>query len=225
MHPGNLPGELNTIFALPPISYEKIISFRVVPTYNKSLKETATSIEELEKTAGLLLLVQRQMNGRLERQLYILRCPTVEIKDWALEMGALPDPRKAREVQPAAADITATTGVVPNFKNPSSLGKALLTSAFDQEQVVSTALTQKAPAASTIDDVFAVPEEKPNKSRMSRRISARQFYETQVSLNELEASLKDVDSWEMVLVNGEHEENTEGVLRQQDVVFNGHADG
>lgn len=222
---------MNIIFALPPISYEKIISFRVVPTYNKSLKETATTIEELEKTAGLLLLVQRQVNGHLDRHLYIMRCPTSEIKDWALEMGTLPDPRKAREVQPAAADITVTSGLVPNFKNPLSLGKALLNSAVDSsEQTVSTALTQKAPTATpVVDDVFAATEgtseKNHNKSRMSRRISARQFYETQMSLNELEASLKDADTWEMVLVNGEHEENTEGVLRQQDVVFNGHADG
>jgi hypothetical protein len=116
LHPRSIAtGEMNVIFALPPIPNEKIISFRVVPTYNKSLSKNGAVInkggDSFEKTPGLLLLVQRSAShtiGDFERHLSIIRCPTTNMTDWGLEIGALPDPRKAREVQPAASDITVS---------------------------------------------------------------------------------------------------------------------
>lgn len=94
---------MELIFALPPVHNEKIISFRVVPTYDKNTKDGA------EVTPALLLLTQRQSvldSTPYERYLKILRCPTTSIGNWALEMGTLDDPRRAKEVQPNTTEVT-----------------------------------------------------------------------------------------------------------------------
>lgn len=62
-------------------------------------------------TAAILLLTQRPNQddkSQYDRHVKIIRCPTTPLSDWALEIGALPDPRKATEVQPAAADVTVS---------------------------------------------------------------------------------------------------------------------
>jgi ribosomal protein L18E len=94
---------------------------------------------------------------------------------------------------------------------------------IDEESIVTTSLDMKAPAA-VIDDVGSPTDSKANR-RMSRRLSARQFYEASLNIHDLELEIKEADDWEMVLVAGEHEESTDGTLRQQDIVFNGHSDG
>jgi hypothetical protein len=94
----------------------------------------------------------------------------------------------------------------------------------EEDSTVSTALMQKAPSLQ-IEDMVSSPDQSAKNRRMSRRLSARQFYENHLTINELEAQIQDTGDWEMVLINGEHEEHTEGILRQQDIVVNGHADG
>jgi hypothetical protein len=114
--------DLNLIFALPPIPNEKIISFRIVPTYNKrALTEKEGNNPTVDITPGLLLLVQKPTDstslGQVERFLYSIRCPTVDIPDWGLEIGTLEDPRKAKEVQPAATEITVSLRFFPLFES------------------------------------------------------------------------------------------------------------
>lgn len=107
-------GELVTIFSLPPIPNEKIISFRIVPTYDRSAKGLGPD-EDVTITPALLLLTQRQNqedSSKFDRHVKIIRCPNVPLSEWALEIGALPDPRKATEVQPAAAEVTVRFIVV-----------------------------------------------------------------------------------------------------------------
>ncbi len=110
LHPGITVGEMNLVYSLPPIPNEKITAFRIVPTYDKKVKETEDT-NEVEVTPGLLLLVQKPWGlevGKFEKHLFIARCPTSAIADWPLEIGTLPDPRKATEVQPAANEITVS---------------------------------------------------------------------------------------------------------------------
>lgn len=105
----NTLGDLTTIFSLPPIPYEKITSFRIVPTYEKAQSENPGS----SLTPALLMLTQKvnpanTVGISFTRQVRILRCPTSPTSEWALEIGTLPDPRKAIEVQPGKADISVS---------------------------------------------------------------------------------------------------------------------
>jgi hypothetical protein len=93
------------------MAYEKVISFGLVPTYDRAAKHRAGSDDEsdVDVVPALLLLTQRQ--HPLEKSIYdrfvkIMRCPSSPLSDWALEIGALPDPRKATEVQPARNEVT-----------------------------------------------------------------------------------------------------------------------
>lgn len=97
--------KLETVFALPPVAGEKIASFRLVPAYDK--KQRDESPDEFEVTPALLLLTQRgDIDISVERSLKIIRCPTTPVSNWGLEIGALPDPRLATEVQPSTSTIT-----------------------------------------------------------------------------------------------------------------------
>ena len=102
-----LIADMELIFALPPVHNEKIISFRIVPTYEKTVKDDASP----EITPALLLLTQTHSvlaTSPYERYLKILRCPTTPINLWALEMGSLDDPRRAKEVQPNTSEVTVS---------------------------------------------------------------------------------------------------------------------
>ena len=84
-------------------------SFRIVPTYDKKQRENNPN--EVEVTPALLLLTQRQASedeSKFQRELKIIRCPTTAVTDWSLEIGALPDPRFATEVQPSKTSITVS---------------------------------------------------------------------------------------------------------------------
>ncbi len=87
---------------------EKLLSFRVVPTYDKVEAELASPANPTQITPGLLLLTEKQLetSDRRIKQLKIVRCPIVAVSDWSLEIGTTPDPRKATEVLPGAVDVT-----------------------------------------------------------------------------------------------------------------------
>ena len=107
------------------------------------------------------------------------------------------------------------------------MGKALVAGIVADDTVVSTALTQRAPSMQSILD-DNVTEVRQQQAHQSRRLSARDFFDKQISVGDMELQLAEEEVWEMVLVNGEHEEsqsNTGSTLRQQDIVFNGHEDG
>ena len=42
------------------------------------------------------------------KHLKVIRCPAIEMSHWALEVGTLPDPRKANEVLCSVSKITVT---------------------------------------------------------------------------------------------------------------------
>lgn len=229
-------GEMSTVFALPPIQGEKVINFRVVPTYDKETKGAQRSETDVGLTsAGLLLLTQRQNEvdkSIFERDLKILRCPTTPINQWGLEIGTLTEPRRAKEVQPTSSDIVVITGVVPRYDNPLSLGTALVIGAGSAEhQIVSTATGSSAATALT-STVMSSPKASSSNpasdSETSRtpgkRLSYRAFLE---NITDMEAQLSALDDWEMVMVHGEHNEvmDRSGSARKQDVVFVGQKDG
>lgn len=119
---------MQEVFALPPIPREKIISMKLVPTYDRRDERIqclldgsggsggSSSSSEADDpiiTPGLILLTQKQrpdtatpLGANVTRSLRIARCPVGDLKLWSLEMGALPDPRVANEVQSAASEIT-----------------------------------------------------------------------------------------------------------------------
>lgn len=106
----------------------------------------------------------------------------------------------------------------------------------DEDNVVSTASLQKAPALQDViesneggdsEDGSGKDFAKLNRrASQGRRLSARDFFEKNVGFGDLETQLNELDPWEMVLVAGEHEEKSvDKDLRLQDIIFNGHADG
>lgn len=225
-------GDLSTVFSLPPIPGEKILSFRVVPTYDKTVKaaqqQNPVGTSHVSNP-GLLFLTQRQVGqqkGRFERDMKLMRCPTTAISNWGLEIGTLSDPRRATEVQPTSNDISTIAGILPKHDNPLSLGTALITSAgANDDQVVSTASVGNAPAL----NAGSMKDSTDNTSgggarRASRRLSYRAFLD---SIGEMEAQASSLNDWEMVLVNGEHDETHDRgtSMRKQDVVFLGQKDG
>lgn len=99
--PGGGPCELQLALSLPPLPGEKVVNFRLVPSHPRGGGGPVTP--------ALLLLTQEQREETrhlVSRQLRLLRCPAGPLADWPLEMGALPDPRPAREVLPADTPIT-----------------------------------------------------------------------------------------------------------------------
>lgn len=210
--------ELSVVFSLPPVHCEKVINYRIVPTCTKGKDGAAP-------TPALLLLTQRAQDNRQlhDRRLRIIRCPATPMADWALEIGALPDPRMASEVLPASADATCLQGVLPDFNNPLSIGKALVEGVIDDEgKVVQTTQLKQAPSADELLQDFTDQAATRENMRASRRLSARAFFANHLSL----ADLPGEEAWEMVLACGQHEEHSKGdAWRNQDVLFVGHADG
>lgn len=225
--------DISTVFALPPIQGEKIINFHVVPTYNKDIKGAQRSESDTGLTSpGLILLTQRQKEvdtSQFERNLKIIRCPTTPISQWGLEIGTSSEPRRATEVQPTASDVAVVCAVTPKHDNPMSLGTALIVgSGSAEEQVVSTAASfstsasdnSKSAATNTGD-----ASERDHRARSSsKRLSYRAFLD---NIGEMDAHLSALDDWEMVMVNGEHNEVVDraGSIRKQDLVLIGQKDG
>lgn len=233
-----LIGEVSINFAVPPIQGTKIITFRVIPTYEKSdvlnrwsSKENILELSEKESkvTPGLLLLTQKQNDfdkSKYVRQLKLLRCPQSNISEWGLEIGALPEPRLAAEVQPAHTELTLISGVVPSYESQLSLCRAFMIGLISKEdRVVSTGVQRHPSVAALLEDETAVKTENnppvsppPPLRQVSRKISTG-------GVIEYEEPDK-LETWEVVLVQGEHTESriTHG-LRIQDFVFIGHNDG
>lgn len=90
------------VFSLPPMVDDKVVRFKIVPTYEKDTS-SGTSVVI---TPALLLLTEHQMDDKPHRQLKIVRCPCSPVSEWALEIGTTPDPRKATEVLPSNTEIT-----------------------------------------------------------------------------------------------------------------------
>lgn len=167
--------------------------------------------------------------SQFERNLKIIRCPTTPISQWGLEIGTSSEPRRATEVQPTASDVTVIFAVTPKHDNPMSLGTALIVgSGSAEEQVVSTAASfstsasdnSKSAATNTGDT-----SERDHRARSpSKRLSYRAFLD---NVGEMDAHLSASDDWEMVMVNGEHNEVVDraGSIRKQDLVLIGQKDG
>lgn len=132
-------GELETVFSLPSIPSEKVLSYSLVPTYLKSEAALAMQAgnadedgdedddEAAEKedalratiTPAVLLLTERggdedagEDPDTISRNLKIVRCPAVDMATWALEVGDIAEPRLASEVLPGASTITVSFFVI-----------------------------------------------------------------------------------------------------------------
>lgn len=129
-------GELETVFSLPSIPSEKVLSFGLVPTYLKSeaalaIGQTAGGDEEEEGdeedtsekdeaakatiTPAVLLLTERhgdedddEDSDEIFRNLKVVRCPAVDMATWALEVADIAEPRLASEVLPGASVVTVS---------------------------------------------------------------------------------------------------------------------
>jgi len=129
-------GELETVFSLPSIPSEQVLSYSLVPTYLKSEaalalqhptqdddegEESNNNNEEEEDalratiTPAVLLLTQRHGDedagedpDEIARSLKIVRCPAVDMATWALEVGDIGEPRLANEVLPGASTVTVS---------------------------------------------------------------------------------------------------------------------
>jgi hypothetical protein len=100
---------MEVVFSLPPVPYERVVGFRVVPTYDKGEPDGDEQTGPVAVIPALLLLTERpdaaDEDAVPTKHLKIVRCPSQPVADWALEIGTTPDPRKATEVLPSAADI------------------------------------------------------------------------------------------------------------------------
>lgn len=131
-------GELETVFSLPSIPSELVLSYSLVPTYLKSeaalaLQQTTQDDDEEENeeeedalratiTPAVLLLTQRHGDedagedpDEIARSLKIVRCPAVDMATWALEVGDIAEPRLASEVLPGASTVTVSLRCCVNF--------------------------------------------------------------------------------------------------------------
>ena len=121
---GNL-NDLQLVFALPPLSFEKVLSFNVIPSCEKG--ETSSSLDDGDGdnkdnyvpviTPALLLFTSKSYDNDDDdddeekkplRQLKLVRCPVTDMSQWALEVGTLMDPRPAVEVCSSTSRITVS---------------------------------------------------------------------------------------------------------------------
>ena len=121
---GNL-NDLQLVFALPPLSFEKVLSFNVMPSCEKG--ETSSSLDDGDGdnkdnyvpviTPALLLFTSKSNDNNDDddeekkplRQLKLVRCPVTDMSQWALEVGMLMDPRPAVEVCSSTSRITVSS--------------------------------------------------------------------------------------------------------------------
>ena len=69
------------------------------------------STHEQYNTPAIVMLTNDNDNG--DRHLKVVRCPTSALKDWALEIGLLPEPEKISTVFPGTSDVTAMMAMSP----------------------------------------------------------------------------------------------------------------
>eukprot|EP01038_Epipyxis_sp_PR26KG_P005985 gene5985-8242_t len=229
LSPLGLHGEMELVFALPPIPNEKLVGFRVVPSYERTLgKEHNTNNTTV--VPALLLLCQKQDEidrGKYYRYLNLLRCPKSSVGEWRLEIGTLPDPRRAIEVLPAISEVTFITGFLPSG-NPNSLAAVFLSQIGEDDSLIQSASAIELSArqsAANIEQTEDYNTNTPNnnKKQNSRRLSARDFSLNLINLDDLEITY---DNWEMVLATGSHNVNTPNNRpRIQDIIMKGHSNG
>lgn len=123
---GNL-NDLQLVFALPPLSFEKVLSFDIMPSCERGEASTTpdggdgdTDNNVLVITPALLLITSKNNDDNGDgddgdeekkplRQLKLVRCPVTDMSQWALEVGTLMDPRPAVEVCSSTSRITVST--------------------------------------------------------------------------------------------------------------------
>lgn len=125
---GNL-NDLQLVFALPPLSFEKVLSFDVMPSCEKG--EASSNPDDGDGdntdnnyvpviTPALLLFTSKSNDNDDDgdnddeekkplRQLKLVRCPVTDMSQWALEVGTLMDPRPAVEVSSSTSRITVSS--------------------------------------------------------------------------------------------------------------------
>ncbi len=95
---------LTEVLSVPPMLDEEVVGFRVVPTWDRSAVEDASTA--VPAPALLMLTQTRDDFGNTARSLKILRCPVNPVSMWALEVGCLAEPRLAVEVLPGLTPVT-----------------------------------------------------------------------------------------------------------------------
>ena len=95
---------------MPPVSFEKFVNFEIIPSYegnsNPIMEDNTIT---MDVTPALLIVSQKPNeldDTQYNKHLKAIRCPLVDMNHWALEVGTLPDPRKAIEVLPSVSKIT-----------------------------------------------------------------------------------------------------------------------
>jgi hypothetical protein len=124
-------GDMEIVFSMPGIPQEKVLEYSLVPTYLKSQAELVQQqcLEEdddeddptvgaknnaLRATITPAIFVLTARYGEDEdsdatlKHLKIVRCPAVDMANWAFEVGTTPEPRLASEVLPGASNVTAS---------------------------------------------------------------------------------------------------------------------
>lgn len=122
---------MEIVFSMPGIPQEKVLEYSLVPTYLKSQAELVQQqcLEEdddeddpsagaknnaLRATITPAIFVLTARYGEDEdsdatlKHLKIVRCPAVDMANWAFEVGTTPEPRLASEVLPGASNVTVS---------------------------------------------------------------------------------------------------------------------
>ena len=102
--------KLSEIMCIPPLNMEDVVGFRVVPSVDKSKGKRPGGGDAI--IPAILMVTQRtSQDGKVLRQLKALRCSSApDMRDWALEIGSLADPRCATEVLPGgSSQVTVST--------------------------------------------------------------------------------------------------------------------
>ena len=101
--------KLSEIMCIPPLNMEDVVGFRVVPSVDKSKVKSRGGGDGI--IPAILMVTQRITNdGKVLRQLKALRCsPATDMRDWALEIGSLADPRCATEVLPGGSSMVTVS--------------------------------------------------------------------------------------------------------------------
>lgn len=127
---GNL-NDLQLVFALPPLSFEKVLNFDVMPSCEKGEASSSPNDGDGDGdnkdnyipviTPALLLFTSKSYGNDNDgdnddgkekkplRQLKLVRCPVTDMSQWALEVGTLMDPRPAVEVCSSTSRITVSS--------------------------------------------------------------------------------------------------------------------
>ena len=88
---------------------EEVIGFRLVASKQDESCE--------HNTPAVVMLTNDNDNG--DRHLKVVRCPTSPLKDWALEIGLLPEPEKISPVLPSNKKTTAMIAMSPQSSTTS----------------------------------------------------------------------------------------------------------